>query len=101
MLFRSYTPIDQSTAERVRAVLEDVVKSGTGTAASLTEYNIQVAGKTGTAETGGDDNSWFVGMAPSNGAKYVVAITVEGNKDATVLAREVLEASLREAGVIK
>ncbi len=96
-----YTPIDKNTAQRVRAVLEDVVKSGTGTAASLSEYNIQVAGKTGTAETGGADNSWFVGMAPSTDAKYVVAITVEGSKDATTLARQVFESSLRSAGVIQ
>ena len=96
-----YTPISQQTAERVRSVLKDVVNSGTGTAASLKEYDIQVAGKTGTAETGGDDNSWFVGMAPADDAKYVVAIVAEGSSDAPALAKQVLEASLRNAGVIQ
>ena len=85
----------------MRSVLKDVVNSGTGTAASLKEYDIQVAGKTGTAETGGDDNSWFVGMAPADDAKYVVAIVAEGSSDAPALAKQVLEASLRNAGVIQ
>ena len=78
---RSYTasseaylsPISSSTAKRVRKVLETVIKSGTGTAAAVD--GVTVAGKTGTAETGKEkDNSWFVGMGPSDDADVVIAI---------------------------
>ncbi len=52
--------ISQNTAYYMRAMLENVVKNGTGTAAALN--GIAVAGKTGT--TSNDYDRWFVGFTP-------------------------------------
>lgn len=94
--------MNSSTAERVRKVLEGVVNSGTGTAAAIS--GIQVAGKTGTAETGkAVDDSWFVGMAPSNNPTVVVAIITEqgaNSGDASARARNVLTVALQAQGLL-
>ena len=96
-----YSPISASTAERVRKVLEGVVNSGTGTAVSLSnEYGIQVAGKTGTAEHSNGDDSWFVGMAPSEGANVVVALVLEKSTNAVGKSRSVFVTALECQGVI-
>jgi penicillin-binding protein 2 len=40
-------------------------------------FRIHIAGKTGTAQTGGQDQSWYVALAPYPHPRYVVAVTVE------------------------
>lgn len=96
-----YSAISATTAERVRDVLEGVVNSGTGTAVSLYDYGIQVAGKTGTAEaTDTADDSWFVGMAPSDNANVVVAMVLEKSENAVGKSRPVFIAALEAQGVI-
>ena len=65
-----------SVAKRVRTVLEGVVNNGTGKAAAIS--GVQIAGKTGTAETGKEkDDRWFVGMGPSDDCSVVVAVVLE------------------------
>ncbi len=90
-----------TTAKRVKTVLEGVVNSGTGTNASIS--GVQIAGKTGTAETGKSvDDSWFVGMGPSDDCSVVVAIVIEqGAKDsqnAAARAKNVLSTALEVQG---
>ncbi|NLF02474.1 MAG: penicillin-binding protein 2, partial [Anaerolineales bacterium] len=60
---------------------------------------IPVAGKTGTAETGGPESiphSWFAAYAPANGPEIAIAVIVENiGEGATVaapLTRQVVEA---------
>lgn len=92
-------PITAETANRVTEVLEGVVNSGTGTAAAID--GVQVAGKTGTAETGkAVDDSWFVGFAPSDKPSVVVAIVLEeaGSGTSTGRAQNVLRAALEVQG---
>ena len=64
--------------------MEGVVSEGTGTNAAIS--GVPVAGKTGTAETpgneacgGGDDENqaWFIGFAPADDPKIAIAATVE------------------------
>lgn len=108
---RSYTAsssvykqaISSDVAQRVRDVLVDVVNSGTGTAAQIS--GVQVAGKTGTAETGREnDDSWFVGMAPADDPDVVVAIVLEEavnsetTDNAAAKAKNVLETALSVTG---
>lgn len=98
---RLYSAISPTTAERVRDVLKGVVNNGTGTAVSLYDYGIQVAGKTGTAEaTDTADDSWFVGMAPADGANVVVAMVLEKSDNAVGKSRPVFIAALEAQGVI-
>lgn len=97
-LFTATTP---ENAERVKDVLEGVVNRGTGTAAAIS--GVQIAGKTGTAETGKEvDNSWFVGMGPSENCKVVVAIVLEEGADlsggAAGRAQNVLRTALQLQG---
>ena len=82
-------------------MMTDVVNEGTGGAAALGE--IQVAGKTGTAEIdpGQDLNqAWFIGFAPADDPQVAIAATVErtvGGQGGTVaapIAQQVLEVLL-------
>lgn len=96
---------DNVTASRVLNMMEEVVTSGTGMAASLANYGITVAGKTGTAEYDGqEDDSWFVGVADVNGERnVVVAIMLEHVGSTTTAAehaRSVLETAMRVQGKI-
>ena len=69
-------PVAAKMAKRVRKVLEGVVNNGTGKAAAIS--GVQIAGKTGTAETGKEkDDRWFVGMGPSDDCSVVVAVVLE------------------------
>ena len=93
--------VSKTTAERVRTVLEGVVENGTGTAAAVS--GVTVAGKTGTAENAnGKDNSWFVGMAPSEDSRVVVALIIEngGSGAAAQKAQNVLKTALEVQGLL-
>jgi penicillin-binding protein A len=79
--------------------MSQVVREGTGTAAALS--GIQVAGKTGTAETGGcsGNQAWFIAFAPVARPKVALAATVEcangtGGEVAAPIAKQVMEALL-------
>jgi penicillin-binding protein A len=74
--------IGEDAAADLTAMMANVVESGTGTAAQL--EGLQVAGKTGTAETGVGDNAWFIAFAPADEPRVAVAVVVEGgNQSAT------------------
>lgn len=82
----------------MRGALRDVVTDGTAESA-FRGFGTPVAGKTGTAEVAGkDDYAWFVGYAPADNPKYVVAVAIEqgghGGSVAAPAARQVLAALL-------
>ena len=97
--------VSAQTAERVKAVLVDVVEWGTGVYAQVD--GVTVAGKTGTAETGKEaDDSWFVGLAPAEDPQVVVAIVLEQAIDseysdnAALKSQNVLQTALQKKGVL-
>ena len=64
----------------IKAVLEgmrSVTEEG-GTASSVFKnFNIEVGGKTGSAEAGSNVNAWFAGFAPFNDPEIAVVVMVE------------------------
>jgi len=91
-----------STSDAVRGMMEAVVNEGTGTAAQIP--GVQVAGKTGTAETQlGQtiNNVWFIAFAPAAAPTVAIAVTLEkvpgqGAAFAAPVAREVIERLLHD-----
>jgi penicillin-binding protein A len=89
-----------ATAAAVRTMMEAVVDEGTGTAAQIP--GVQVAGKTGTAETqfgNSINNVWFIAFAPAADPRVAVAVTLkavpgEGATFAAPVARAVIESLL-------
>ena len=89
-----------STATAVTSMMEAVVKEGTGVAAQIP--GVQVAGKTGTAQTQFGDainNVWFIAFAPAADPRVAVAVTLkavpgEGATFAAPVARAVMESLL-------
>ena len=105
-------------ARILRSLMEEVVRSGTGTPAALP--GIRVAGKTGTAELGpkpnqpppepvppGEEppdpeqivNAWFIAFAPAQRPRLAVAVMLidapgDGGEVAAPIARQVLAATL-------
>ena len=69
----------------VREGMLKVVASGTGLSAQL--KNIDVAGKTGTAQaTKGGDHGWFISYAPAENPKVACSIIVEHGGHGGVVA---------------
>lgn len=96
------TPISRTTADTLRDMMVGVVQDGTGTSAQIS--GVQVAGKSGTAETtaGAAPHAWFTSFAPADDPQVAVAVIVEnggdagneatGGRVAAPIARAVMEA---------
>jgi peptidoglycan glycosyltransferase len=90
-----------ATATAIRTMMEAVVQRGTGMAASIP--GIQVAGKTGTAETQIGttiNNVWFIAFAPADHPRVAVAVLEEnvngfGGVFAAPVAKAVMESLLK------
>jgi peptidoglycan glycosyltransferase len=93
-------PMKPQTAAELTAMMTAVVQGGTGVAAQIP--GIQVAGKTGTAETGrtGENDTWFIAFAPAENPQVAVAVALSnqsgtGGATAAPIAKEIIEALLR------
>ena len=86
------------TAADLTRMMEAVVTGGTGTAAQIP--GIRVAGKTGTAETGGTLNTtWFIAFAPAGAPRVAIAVVLQnqtgaGGTTAAPIAKAVMQAIL-------
>ncbi|NYH52642.1 MULTISPECIES: peptidoglycan D,D-transpeptidase FtsI family protein [Nocardiopsis] len=90
--------VSASTAEDLTEMMVGVTsQGGSGTNAAIP--GVEVAGKTGTAETGPDSptHNLFIGFAPADDPQIAVAVVVEfgggsGNELAAPIARQMMEA---------
>jgi len=95
------TVMRPSTAAAVTSMMVAVVNEGTGTPAQIP--GVQVAGKTGTAETlpaTAINNVWFIAFAPASEPKVAIAATLQGVPGfgaafAAPIARQVMERLLK------
>ena len=80
--------MSKEIADILKDDLKNVVLNGTGTEAMVED--LEVAGKTATAQTGRYENgkeitnSWFCGFFPVSDPKYVVIVMSDGNTDVPV-----------------
>ena len=77
---RHYTAVDTALFKYLIPGMQQVVdgRGGTGSFASLSQYGISVAGKTGTVQNAhGEDHSTFAAFAPANDPKIAIAVFIE------------------------
>ena len=94
--------VSEETASMIRDLMVDVVNQGTAQRVAIS--GVQVAAKTGTAQTGRNTaHAWIIGFAPAVNPTVAVAVIVEnqpevstatGGRIAAPVARQVLEAAL-------
>ena len=85
--------------ENLKAVLEGMKSVTTetgGTAYSIfRDFEIEVGGKTGTAEAGEKTNAWFVGFAPYDNPEIAVVVFIENGEHGSYSAevtKDIMEA---------
>jgi peptidoglycan glycosyltransferase len=97
-----HTPIQPATAHAIRGMMVDSVEHGWAVGAKI--EGVQVAGKTGTAETGEDTaaHAWFTAFAPADNPTIAVTVIKEhagyGSAEAIPPAKRVIEAALQLEG---
>jgi peptidoglycan glycosyltransferase len=95
-------PVSADIADQLTEMMISVVARGSGRAARI--QGIDVAGKTGTAQTpDAPDHNWFIGFAPADDPKIAVAVFVRngggtGGDVSAPIARNVLQAYLDGQG---
>ena len=96
------SPVSPSTARELTRMMVGNVSQGVASNAAI--VGMDVAGKTGTAETGIDTGRsfWFTGFAPADAPQVVVAVVVEGDRSegsgnsvAAPIARKIMEAVIK------
>ena len=95
-------PLSARTSEELKRMMVGNVSSGVASGATI--LGVDVAGKTGTAETGvGNGRSfWFTGFAPAENPQVVIAVVIEGEREegtansiAAPIARDIMMAVMK------
>jgi penicillin-binding protein 2 len=97
-----YKEIDTHISQKAYDIVKKgmyLVVNGNGTATHIRLPDIEIAGKTGTAQNPhGKDHAWFVGFAPYDNPKIALAILVEnvgfGGTHAAPIAQKVIKTYL-------
>ena len=90
LVLRGATPrrslgLDPAALQGLRQALVQVVETGTAAAARVAD--LEIAGKTGTAQNPqGLDHGWFVGFAPAGEPEIVVAAIIEHAEHGSTVA---------------
>lgn len=84
--------LTEATATEVGQMMERVLVDGT---AAGSQTHVTAAGKTGSAEAGGDENEtvhgWFTGYFPAENPEYTVTVIAENGKTGSSSALPVFE----------
>lgn len=87
--------LQQENLQTVLEGMQSVTEEG-GTAYSIfRDFDIQIGGKTGSAEAGNKTNAWFVGFAPYEDPEIAVVVFVENGAQGYYTAevtKEIMEA---------
>ena len=95
----AYIDLREEIDSRVFAALKqgmyDVVNKSYGTASHhFSDFPLEIAGKTGTAQTGGANHAWFGGFAPFDDPQISVVVFIENGGSSAYsvpIAREIME----------
>lgn len=93
--------LQPTTLNAVRLGMIHSVHGPLGTARNLATLPVRVAGKTGSAEVGGERQShaWFTGYFPAEAPRYAVTVAIEhggsGGKVAGPIAEKLIKATVR------
>lgn len=89
-----------STIDYIRKGLREVVSEPAGTGNVLSGLQVEVAGKTGSAQAPpGQAHAWFVGFFPFKNPKYAICVFIERGAAgyySCVLAKQIIEAMIAQ-----
>jgi penicillin-binding protein 2 len=91
---RPVPDLNEAMLAAIRKGLRQVVADEQGTAHDTVEWSdVPIAGKTGTAETGGGrpDHAWFAGYAPADQPRVAFVVVLEHAGDAATAAGPVVK----------
>ena len=99
-------PIATDTIKQIHEGMLRVTSGESGTAQTIfKDVNIQVAGKTGTAEEGKHEHSWFVGFAPYENPEIAIVTTIYNadglSRFGTYIAKDILEGYFDQYTVVE
>jgi Cell division protein FtsI/penicillin-binding protein 2 len=94
------TALSKEEAGKITSAMVTAVTDGTAAPGALAD--VQVAGKTGSAEPGGNvpTHAWYIAFAPADNPRIAVAVIVEhggtGGGAAAPIARQVIQEALSQ-----
>lgn len=94
------TALSKEEADKITSAMVTAVTDGTAAPGALPD--VQVAGKTGSAEPGGDvrTHGWFIAFAPAEAPRIAIAVIVEnggtGGGAAAPIARQIMQEALSQ-----
>lgn len=94
------TALSKEEADKITSAMVTAVTDGTASPGALPD--VQVAGKTGSAEPGGDvkTHGWYIAFAPAEAPRIAIAVIVEnggtGGGAAAPIARQIMQEALSQ-----
>ncbi|MDA8223762.1 penicillin-binding transpeptidase domain-containing protein [Desulfosporosinus sp.] len=94
------TALSKEEADKITSAMVTAVTEGTAAPGALPK--VQVAGKTGSAEPGGNvlTHAWYIAFAPAEEPQIAVAVIVEnggtGGGNAAPIARQIIQEALNQ-----
>jgi len=100
---KTYLGLKDTDLNIIKKTLRDTVKQQSGTAHLLDKLELNISGKTGTAQTKGRPHGWFVGFFPYENKKYTLCVLLEngGSSYAALKVGYKFLNEMKEEGVLK